>query len=327
MVIIADTKILPGKVIRKLRFEKGWTLGKLSGTGTQQQICTERYLRNIEKGISEPGSHILGQLLAALGTSYAQFVHMQHDKEKALFIRELEEIRCLIFDMDHEEAGVRLNSLSKSVIYDINDPAIKQTLLLLEAISLKELSSDYFGSLEKLYSALMITCPKLINRRSKRHAENTLYFSNISVLSFDEYRILLLVASVERALNNLDKVIGLLKSMLSCLESNDIDNETRKKLLPVIHFNLSDTLLEASRCFEALLVCEQGIEFCIKASFFKMIGELYLNEGKAHHNMDAKDKALEKFRLAYFTFRSHGDNKAADWLKATTMEEYGISFE
>ena len=77
----ARTNITVGGIIRVLRRERGLTQAMLSRGGKADEICSERHLRRIESGDTEPAPFILYKLVKALGVSMTEFVLMLEEGE------------------------------------------------------------------------------------------------------------------------------------------------------------------------------------------------------------------------------------------------------
>ena len=314
-----NTKDKTGPTIKRIRKAKGMTQAALSKEGTRNHICTIRHLRKIESGHIEPNPGLLCQLLAALGVSLPEFALQMFGEGMIQFENELEAVRNLFIEGHFEEAELRFERLRENEFFDSDNPMVVQSVMLFESMILGFKHREYQQCLKELYKALRVTSKHVVTGGG-------LYLDYIAnnPLTINEYRLLMLISTVEEILGDASTQIKILRALIASLDNTKIDNETKGKLLPAIYFNLSNALLGDSDFDGALDAADRGIAISREAKVFRAFGRLLWNKGRAHYYLDDKIAALEYLNKAYSCFSLLGYEETAEFLRSTAAERYGI---
>ena len=314
-----NTKDKTGPTLKRIRKAKGITQVALSKEGTSNHICTIRHLRKIESGQIEPNAGMLCQLLAALGVSLPEFALQLFGEGMIQFENELEAVRNLFIEGQFDDAESRFDKLRDNEFFDSDNPRIVQSVLLIESMIMAFRHKEYQQCLKELYKALRITSQKIVTGGGLHYE----FIAN-NALTISEYRLLMLVGTVEEVLGNKTAQIGILRALIASLDNAKIDSETKGKLLPAIYFNLSNALLGESDFDGVLDATNRGIAISREAKVFRAFGRLLWNKGCAHFYLDDKIAALEYFNKSFSCFTLLGYTETAEHLRKTAAEKYGI---
>jgi transcriptional regulator with XRE-family HTH domain len=312
-----DNKL--GTVLRQLRLKRNMTQEELcKSDNPSERICSTKQLRRIEKGQCEPSPLILNRLLAALGITTLEFIHLVDNQDMIHFQNDFSIIWDLFFENKYKEANLLLTELKTKPYCNMESPVVKQSMLLCNGFMLWDAEKNE-ECLNILHEALCITSPFLLKNNSLNHeviADNP--------LALTEYRILKLIAITMHHMGQLETKIIILDSMCESLQNKKIDVEIRNRLLPNIYYNLSDALIEDNNYQSAFLICEKGIKLCKQTKSFKMLPYLLYNKAESLLFIDTRARAIKGFKQSHKTFLLYGDEKTAAHVKEVIAGKYQI---
>jgi len=311
-----------GCLIRKLRKERGLTQAKLSRTGERNEICSERHLRRIENGDTEPTPFILNKMLKVLGISTSEFAQMLDEDENVTeFMHECSSIMGLALDAKYAEAEVLLEKVKNNPKYDKSSPKIAQYLTMYEAGVLKNRDKNFQRSAEMLREALLLTIPEAMPKK----AGGYLNFGVLArrTLGWVEYRILLLLANSQSELGNVEEALHICDAMMSSLNKKDTSGEVRSRLRPMVYHSLSEVHLKAGRYEESLEASSMGIT----EYRYVFIERLLQSRGKALFAINDIEGAKTTFQQAYDVFKLQKRGNLAEKFKKDVAEAYQIVIE
>lgn len=316
------TNVTSGSIIRKLRKESGLTQAQLSKHGQKNEICSERHLRRIENGDTEPTPFILNKILKVLGVSSSDFARMLDDDESVTeFLYEMSSIWSLALDARYEEAAEILEKLKANDKYDKNNPKIAQSILMYEGSVVKNFHNNYELSAKMLYEGICLTVPSA----KSKDDEGSLNYSVIArrSCSWIEYRMLLLLANSNCELGNLEGALDICDAVMKSLNRKETDGDIRSRLRPVVFFNLSEVYLKKGFYEEALEASSMGI-----AEYkYVFIERLLQSKAKALYCMNNTKDAATAFRQAHEVFKLQQRGNLAEIFKNEVAEKYQIIIE
>jgi len=309
-----------GAALKKLRKEKNLSQKAITKANTLEEICSIKTLQRIESGKTMPHQHTLNALLIMLNISYEEFIALVHDGGMSQFNEDFERIWDAGIAHKFEEEAVLLAELKTKDYCDTTNPVIAQAVLLIEGILLRRLDKNHVKSLQTFYSALVLTKPKIFV------SPNTLDCEKIAnqTFSVNEYHVMKVIAIVHVALGKLDIAAQIYRALVSSLENSKTSYNVRKKVLPGIYYNFSNTLIRLDIFEEVLTVTEKGLDFCQQANIHTLTGSLLANKASALFHFGQLEEATFFFRKAHQTHLAQGYTARAEEIKANVKTYYNI---
>jgi len=315
-----DYKVELGKALKQLRQKKGLTQMQLSKDCTLQAICSEKTLRRIENGETEPSPDVLRKLLAVLGVSLEQFAYKIFGSKMRAFSNEIDAIWDILFANNFHEARKRLEKLRISDFCDKHNPIVNQSLLLCDGIIEKNINHDYQKCIEILHGALSITAPQICLDDAGINCESL----GKCAFTLIEYRVMNVIANTKIELKQISEGRNIFEAIHASLLNHEIDAELRKKLLPNNCFNLSNLSHDEGLHQESLNYSKKGVEFCEETKTLKIYGKLLYNMGRAFICLEDVSQATVYFKRSCSFFEMHNDNNNAIHVRTTVKKKYGI---
>jgi len=313
------TGVTAGILIRKLRKERGLTQAKLSRAGEKNEICSERHLRRIENGDTEPTPFILNKMLKVLGVSAPEFAQMlDEDENVSEFFHDFSPIMELALDAKYAEAEVLLEKIKSNDKYDKSNPKILQYLIMYEAGVLKNRDKNFQRSAEMLRESLLLTLTAAAPKKSGGYLNCGAIAGR--ALSWVEYRILLLLANSESELGNFDEALEICDAMMKSLNKKDTSGEIRSRLRPMVYHSMSEAYLKKGLFDKALEASSIGI----KEYRYVFLERLLQTKGRALYRLNNIDGAKTAFQESYNVLKLQHRGKLAEIFKKEVAEKYKI---
>ncbi|MCL2285108.1 MAG: helix-turn-helix transcriptional regulator [Firmicutes bacterium] len=318
----AQYKTKLGQIIKQAREHRGITQQELSGVDNDAKfICTVRHLKRIERGDVDLNHFMLLKILEALRIDIEDFSVMLHGNDMKLFYNHFGKAWEHVFNEEYETFKTKIDELKAKEYCDTSIAAVKQAMLLCDAVIYKYLDGNHAASLELLCDALRLTAPGLINEK------NVVKSSKIKDLKLNimEYRILKQIALDKDDLGKKREAINIETATITSLEQEDVDYSVQKKLLPTLYYNLSYNLIDEKEYDKADEIIDHGLTFCLSTGELKMIGSLSYSKGRVLALTEHKEQAKIWFRQSYDTFVSEGKFKRAELVKNMAAQKHGIN--
>lgn len=309
-----------GAALCLLRKQKGLSRITLSGENTPDKyICCVKQLGKIERGDVTPSVKTLNLLLTALGTNLVAFSHLTNPQVMIDFHRDFSEIWDKCFKGHYDDLTLLLKELKSKFYNEVENPIIKQAILLLDGLMMEKVNNNYHESLNILHQALYITAPNTLKKGKIDYA-----FISKNTFTIYEYRILKLIALNFKNKKQFHETLKLLNTLCKSLCTNKTDVEIRNRLLPNIYYNLSNVLLSEESYEIALDTSMKGVKHCRKTQHLKVLPLLLYNVAKSHFFQGDKLKAVEVFQQSHQASLINGNTIEAEHTKITVAKKYNI---
>lgn len=299
-----------GEIIREKRLEQGLSLEELS-----EGICDVSTLSRLETGKQSPTRHKLNRLLQKLGISddrYFAYVNKEEIELNSLF-KDITALNILYENMGRdpkirEELVCKQEELIS--IIDEDDNVAKQFLAISQMITSEESIEE---KIQNLISVIKLTQPKFDEKQIRK-----------GLFSFDEVKLINLLAVSYSDLGNHEKAIYILEQLLKNIDDRFeliIPSVSHKTL---ILYSLARELLIVEDNKRAQEYAEEGRKLAIKYSaYLKLPGYLMILAECEHRNGN-DDKCKELLKETYYLCKIIGDDANGKIIEDGFMEYYGV---
>ena len=294
-----------GPIIRNRRVELG-----LSQEDLADGICSVPTLSRIENGERMPTKNHFEMLMQRLGYS-AMSLDCLTDK-RDFRIHELKfRIRQCYIEGKTLEAKSYLSEFE--TMHDRSTPVDTQFMILYRVLLYEE-EYTQTEKLEKLESALRLSCPKYDND----------YMPH--VLSYEEIILLNNIAICYDVLGMRKKTISILITLKEYYDRNVVNSEESLRTQPMVLYNLSKFLGLNGQYDECIEICDLGIRIARTTGRCTALGKTLYNRAWALlQRNQVGDRCAAKFSLRQACDFSYimGDNQEADYYTQLWEEQFG----
>ena len=319
-----------GDYIKELREEKGLSqLRLLDPDKTGLTFISEKSFSAIENGSEKPRLDTVKQVLSALGTSLDAFepIYQQRLLQAQIdYQQATDEIGEHIFKGRYLKAKERYeHELAQPETYERALPIVKQKFLLYDSTFLHYLCKDSDQAFQKMVEALLLTRPnEILLQETLLLMLNVKYISSHG-FSRTEYQIMVSFANILARSERLADAVLLNAGLISSLKLLLISKELRGRILTMVYFNQSKTLIDAKRYTEAIDLCEEGIEFHLSVKSWRFVGGLYTHQADAFAALGQIEKAHHVFKLAIRQFENDDELEKVEIVKSWFAKNYGMT--
>jgi|GEM_PF-4843528 len=299
-----------GLTLSQIRKSKGITQEELA-----YDICTRKYLSNIENGRQTPTVLKLEQLSNKLGVDLSSIYHLSlysnpYDTKKKiehmdeLFKhRKFLELRKLIIECEHSN--------------DFQIPINQQLIVLYKAMNAYELDQNLAESKSLLEQAFAVT-----------NKTNILEIKCDRQLTYIDSRILISYSKILIENNHLEDGLKLLTTIEECLLKTYLGNsDSRGEILLKAMFNKAFLLNEKSEYDTALVSIEEGIDKSIIQNNLTLLSNFYYLKGVIKFNTKVLDEAESLFNMFLSLRLALKDTKYFKVMKEFIEESYGFHYD
>jgi len=313
----AELDIMTGKLIKEIRLEQGLTRKMLCEMSID--MCTADHLGKIENGKTGLNTRTLYPILNNLNTRIDEFYIRLYGQGIQECINDFNIAWDLAYEKGYQVLSTFLDEL-KSKDYDMSIPIIKQIVLLCDGIIHKNVLKEHHKAYEIMMKALLLTSlPNIFHNKSiipKHIATNS--------FSINEYRILISMANLKSKMGSIKKATNILSAICSSLERKTTKHDVRKKLTPIVYFNLSNRLISMKSYAKAFDIADKGISFCLNKNEFKELGFFHVNKARALYYMDRIEEATRCFENSLEIFKMQEKFACIERVENAIMSEYPL---
>ena len=315
-----------GEFVRKARKEKGISLQQFT---ERYNIVAENTLIDLEKGRKVPKQEILDLVLNAIDKDM-QDVWDEVGKDIQICLNDdLSKIDTLVLAYKYKEAKIIYDKLIKDKYYDSDNPRNKQSMAYYEGVFVSKIDKKPAQALKILKEGLSRRRPGLfclIGKNGKKLNIDKINYDNLKVtgLSYIDYRMLSSIANIQFELGFYEDSIELSYSIVSSLNTEQVDMFLRHRLLDLIYFNFSTHLMDVKRYEEALEICNLGIALSKKIKVTRFLADLYSNKAEILSYQKNREEAHHYFKLAVGQFIRDDEPKMANKVKRGALDVHDI---
>ena len=316
-----------GALLRLEREARGLSqlqLAEFGGVDDENEwICPEADLRDIENGDIVPSIFVLERLSEFFDLDIKEWSIEPIRDVRVRFDNECNEILRMIFAEKDGFAYIMYRKLKKETYYNKHELHYNQCLKLIDAaLSEEELGAK--KSLKKALNALKLSRPYI----QKTNGDLDPGYVEQMLFNLTEYYLINLVAVYTEKIGKIDDAIKIYRSAIKSLESDFVDEDIKRRLIPLFSYNFSNVLIDSNKFFgEALDACSQGIEYSSVNGIGKFVPYLEYNKGKALWCVKENSQAAYYFKSSYDLFELMGDTDSADRVRSITAERYNMKWD
>jgi len=293
-------------IIKLMRKEMGLSQEEMA----DQLFISVRQLARIEAGEADMGVWQFITTLELLGSPTEDFWLLHLDSGEYASYRDYKRLKRQLSNDDWSEAKDIITDIEKGPL--IKQPIVKQFVSYVRAvIGVTEPSAE---TIDNLLKAIFISKPNFEESKISEYR-----------MSYNEIHIALSIAGCLIAMDEHDRAISIVQSMINGRESNRVSEEDRATLFPSLYFTLSRALRGASRYKEALRACDNAVEACREYNNLRSIPEILYCMADCYHNL-GEEKHIIKTHLvrAYHMAYAVGRNKYAATIKEGSLKYYDV---
>lgn len=292
-----------GKLIRRLRTAKGWSLQDLcTGTKTEkgtlvnesgEGICTSVELGRIERGEVCPHWNRFVKIMQRLGENPNKYYMMYALTPNDIKLEDAKtQLKYLL-----REAGAKKNEEAEALIKGLEqNKALKKDKLHPQYLcrvkaALAYNNGEYQAMYDYALKGIKITRPQFEARRIESY-----------MLFFDEIHLINQIGIALNHILSLEKSIEIFEGLKNSLQKGYVDEDEKAKTYIHVLYNLSNKLGQASRFNECIDVCNEGLLYCERqydAYFFPL---LYFNLAYCFLYLGRKDEGLDALKKSFALF-------------------------
>lgn len=292
-----------GQVIKNERFKSRITQEELS-----DGICTPSYLSRLENGQVNPSPDIVKLLLERLGKDYNKYITYKSEYEYGLDQLKFD-IRRYHALGDYEKFDAALEEMEKFMSDE--DKFTKQFYQLYSVFQKSRNGVSPALLIEALNEALHLTKTKIdLLRLSKE------FLTQIEVVIINN------IAIQVKAMGDIQRAIDILLELKRYLEQPHIDHDQITRTHPIILCNLCKWLASEKRYYECLMMCDLGLNYCLKYGFLDIFADVNFYKGFALEHVGQKDMAKKFVVQSYYIAQALNSDVHADLIKTYISEHH-----
>ncbi|MCL2570934.1 MAG: helix-turn-helix domain-containing protein [Defluviitaleaceae bacterium] len=294
------------EIVKKMRKEMGLSQEELA----EQLFISVRQLARIEAG--EAGMDVWQFITALelLGSPTEDFWLLYLDSGEYASYRDYKRLKRQLGNNDWSEARSIISDFEESAL--IRQPVVKQFVSYIKASI--EMTAPSAESIEALLKVMYMSKPSFDERKISEYR-----------MTYNEIQIALCIAGCLAAMEEHDRAISIVQSMINGRESNKVSEEDKIILFPSLYFALTCVLRGAGRYKEALRACIDAVDVCREYNNLKQIPEMLFYMADCYHRLGEEDHVYKTHLIrAYHVAYGIGRNDAAAVIKENALKYYGV---
>ena len=272
-----------------------------------------RQFARIESGETNMDMWQFKSYMEALGQSSEDFWLLYLDTKEYDEYKEYKRLKLLLRNRRDED--IKKMMAEQDGIFASSNPYFRQYLEQVKIKLNKDLPNEQ--KVRDLFKLMKITKKKFEESKIPEYR-----------LTFVEISILTQVASCIFAINEHERAIRMIESMIKSKNQSYVSEEDRGQVFPALYSNLSTMLGKMGRFKESLKVSNEGIEICREYENFRFIPGLLYNKACSLLMLGEEEVMYKPYLVrAYHCAFAIGDLKGGNIIKKDAKVDFGIELD
>jgi len=315
-----------GKVIKKLREEKGWTQlqvckgcseGELD-VELKDKICSLGELSRIERGERRPHWDTFAKIMQRLGEDpnkyYDGYSLTKQDKKYAKIKDELKYLLREKTDDANAKAETLIGELEEDGFYK---KALNQQFLFKTKATLAFNREDYVATLDYATKGIKIS-------KADFHEDKI----DSYILYYDEIALINLIAIAQSFLSpSLTISTNIWFKLKSCLDMGYVDEDEKSRTYVRILYNLAKNLGILKRYDECITLCNEGIHLYKKRLDVFYYPLFLINKGCSLWCINLKEEGMTQLKQAHAFLQASERLAELSMMEVQLQQMFGITIQ